>query len=1458
VFDSIRRRLQAKAVLGVALLAVLLGGIGSPTARAQINNVQVPGVTATQAILTYVAPNSSPCSVAVSESPGLSPLVGDVDPVKFPGSNSDARFPTLNRGGRARFFVVGTVPKPSGIYPDLAADGNFYSRTLHQNAPHYYQITCGAYTATGSFQTQVLPTGKTYGEPQPIVGAGRPWAASLNYTVGDLIEDSNYNIEQARSSGTSSASVPSWNASLDGTTADNTVTWENLGPYSVLAGRYSHPIPTYAGANGTSNAGWSDPNWSTIDPVFGTKIEHMTMAGEDAGQGGFNSQLQYQNALQFGSVGTCANWSNASNVNQHTQGTPATYTAGTQDKCYISTLSAWPGAAVAPDFFRIYVYGKSSAQDGVNNVLNVCVTLDGVNCAPSVPVPGQPAYVMRQITLPSAETTTANACLPIVNCATAISPIDTWANPPLNVCQIFSSGNCSGGGNSNFGLLFWKNGTDATTTLSIYQIKIDIQVSPFAGLFENGFEWSCSLNTVNDANGNTGYLCISPLGVSQTGIYWVGTGASSGQVRWLGSGTIPAGTFNWQNGTLYYNALNETFDNSNATGFYTGAAESSIASTTGSTVNYTAGKQFPTSGSYTTAIIGGVPYTIASLVSATQFTTTTSIGTHSGYLVTIPGWNNHSHLLKCQLPASGSSFYNASSIYPNAQVCVGTQNSVQTGTWADLTPAPNTLDVLVKAFDPSFPTAFLNVGSTPNGSQGHYLPMTTLASTQDSPGYLAVYDLSQPGCTSGSPTSSCIAAGTAVWKWSGWQNASLTNSGARWCVYHATHDTEWPNPPYSGTNEWEMELKGGESESPAGIWSEPFQTYLTSAINDAPATCPQGNTSGCTQENISVFNNNPTEGWGTATLSVDGVTLTRVAGNHFISQNGAWVGLTGIFSWSGNPSGTTDTIISVSGDSTLVLASPLTGAPTTAGGISYWIEDNLYPLQAGDILAIGSELLEVTAVNGTTLTVIRGFDKSPTATHPAWSPASPTNGILNCQCGAITLNTTLGGYGSGLANVWWDFVDDPHGTNSGCPTNCTITMTGQKDNITFHNSFSLGSQLSEAGYTACAGGAAGAECDGQSGRPMGFMINDSSKFAGVEKFADGNAWEKHPGAPEALNATLPIEKTWGLDSPFLDADPDSCTTTSTPACIIANVTGSLWLVTLPQTFGGQQGLNLKKQAILSVEGAQPLMDVSGPGSSIGGTAADNYKICIPYLAGECYSGSAAAVDCVTSTPPIGCQTKVYVNAPTLGTTAQCTVPNIYRSGIVCIENLPTISAAQQVRISRQDYAGQSYRQLSHRLQPMVGANGGITGQALPDGKWAIFGSAFIPRADNILVEVPPWVTDSENRGDFLQIPISLNPPAALGANNAIVEFGYDTNFYCTSRQEACVAAASTYSQANPFYYENSDVTNSAWNGNGVSCSTSCTIIVPVIPDHVVYWRWKYRNSSNGVIATGPMQVEAAY
>jgi hypothetical protein len=135
----------------------------------------------------------------------------------------------------------------------------------------------------------------------------------------------------------------------------------------------------------------------------------------------------------------------------------------------------------------------------------------------------------------------------------------------------------------------------------------------------------------------------------------------------------------------------------------------------------------------------------------------------------------------------------------------------------------------------------------------------------------------------------------------------------------------------------------------------------------------------------------------------------------------------------------------------------------------------------------------------------------------------------------------------------------------------------------------------------------------------------------------------------------------------------------------------------------------------------------------------------------------------------------------------------------------------------------------------------------------------IPTA--LVMKLPPFPAgDDVDRTTFQSIPISITPPDGLGVTNAIVQFGYAENgapgdFYCTSRLEVCVANVPAIDQSNPFHFASEGAGGVVTGLPGVSCANGCTIPLPALSQRALYYRVLYRDDSNTVLSTGPLQVK---
>ncbi len=117
---------------------------------------------ATQAVVSYVSPDSRSCRLELSESPRYLPPVDDVNPLVFANADLDLERSTTIDVQRRRTVVLGLRAAETG------RDGKRYSRALQTNTKYYLRVTCASQVQTGTFVTTTIPLGMTYNEPLPV------------------------------------------------------------------------------------------------------------------------------------------------------------------------------------------------------------------------------------------------------------------------------------------------------------------------------------------------------------------------------------------------------------------------------------------------------------------------------------------------------------------------------------------------------------------------------------------------------------------------------------------------------------------------------------------------------------------------------------------------------------------------------------------------------------------------------------------------------------------------------------------------------------------------------------------------------------------------------------------------------------------------------------------------------------------------------------------------------------------------------------------------------------------------------------------------------------------------------------------------------------------------------------------------------------------------------------------
>ena len=280
--------------------------------------------------------------------------------------------------------------------------------------------------------------------------------------------------------------------------------------------------------------------------------------------------------------------------------------------------------------------------------------------------------------------------------------------------------------------------------------------------------------------------------------------------------------------------------------------------------------------------------------------------------------------------------------------------------------------------------------------------------------------------------------------------------------------------------------------------------------------------------------------------------------------------------------------------------------------------------------------------------------------------------------------------------------------------------------------------------------------------------------------------------------------------------------------------------------GSTVGINRKLMAQGNSCGSHPLIDISGPGSSIATGTSGSYTACFARANGECYAGSSVG--------------QVYVNCPGV-IWNYCSGSGIHGGnplGVgndICVGNIAeNANAVRQFTMDRTDLAGAYTRSLVTATSRLRMVYGFESNRLLPDNSWLLLRTDLLnyQRSDMWMAKMLPYpALDSVVRGTFVPMSLTLKPPAGLSVNNAIVEFGYQEygapqRIDCTTRNDACIATAGTVTQGNqPFYFASE-------NPAGASCASGCTITIPAISQRILYYRVEYRAANNAVLTAGPL------
>jgi hypothetical protein len=199
---------------------------------------------------------------------------------------------------------------------------------------------------------------------------------------------------------------------------------------------------------------------------------------------------------------------------------------------------------------------------------------------------------------------------------------------------------------------------------------------------------------------------------------------------------------------------------------------------------------------------------------------------------------------------------------------------------------------------------------------------------------------------------------------------------------------------------------------------------------------------------------------------------------------------------------------------------------------------------------------------------------------------------------------------------------------------------------------------------------------------------------------------------------------------------------------------------------------------------------------------------------------------------------------------------------LCIGDNGTIyNSITQMNKSVTDATGESERMLTKGLSRARITVAFWHPHAIADSNWLYFKDDYAQDVGDMILtaKVPEGTPDSINRQQFEALTLTTSKTIA-GSATAYVEFGYGEdgapgNLYCTSRAEVCASANPAGSPVNlstPFFFE----TTEASKLKPVPCTAGCGVMIPSLPQHVLYFRWVFLNAAGAVLGKSPTYANA--
>ena len=434
----------------------------------------------------------------------------------------------------------------------------------------------------------------------------------------------------------------------------------------------------------------------------------------------------------------------------------------------------------------------------------------------------------------------------------------------------------------------------------------------------------------------------------------------------------------------------------------------------------------------------------------------------------------------------------------------------------------------------------------------------------------------------------------------------------------------------------------------------------------------------------------------------------------------------------------------------------------------------------------------------------------------------PKVSALRVHAANFTLRFTAGLPGRDC-EVWGNFVNDHHGENLRCDV--TYHPTAHSDHMgTLSVLTAYYGTSNRIAYSIRTGPGTALE---QVGKRESLSVQTGISFGGV--LGGGHhlkaQWDSHPSYRQV--AAPPGEQQWFLDMVRMGIFANPLYT----GAKVTHVNGSLYRIA---GFIMSAEVNVKYRPLLVWSGRHNVADKSGPKSSITGDAADNWRSCYAYLAGECVPSSA--------------QGSMFMNVPSATADGTCTPYPLANSLCVNVAS-PELDTVSQIGFAKASTNGEYSRTLAVPFRPWFNTNSYANVHATPDGTGAIFTCDWClgVRSDMWWAKVPPTpAPDNVNRADYVKRPVTV---AGAAGSLVRIRFGYAENgppesLFCTTRHEACATDASG---VQPFLFLSEAQ-------HFTRCDTDCVLNIPAVPGRVVYYVVDRQRA--GVVSSEALKVLA--